>query len=878
MFCLLVALPLLQSAGWVWIEAENPSATNFPAAEKNPFAPQNAQEASTLSGGKWIGVEGKRDKAFFAEYKFDAPKASEYQMYARKFWKHGPYRWQIDGKSWHSVGADVALMDDSFMRKFTGTNWTYGGDETLAKGAHTLRVETTEMDGAAAFDAFIITSEPFVARGKLKPGEKYGKSDPGFFPFEPDPDVFKPSAIDLRFLNEKQAGELGNLQVKGDKIIHSKNGEAVKFWALNTGTDTLAFDHATMRNMARQWAKGGVNLVRIHGAPWGDDFKTVRPEYIDGLQYFVKALKDEGIYTCLSIYFPVWVHPPFDHSPFQGYTGRNPFDLIYFDPTLQTMYRSWWKQILTAPNKYSGMPLAQDPALAILECVNEESHFFWTFLPYNNMPAEQMPAFEKLFGSWVAKKYGSIQTALDTWKGDKVKGDDAAAGRVGFMELWQMFSSKSQRGQDTAQFLAENQREFYSSTIDYLKKDLGSKALVYGSNWQTAEPRILGPLDKWSNLVGDIMDRHGYFDLGHSGERAGYSISDGDKYSDLSALTFPVAKKGDPINFSLPIFDITYDNKPSTITEINWTPPNAYRADFPLVAAAYGSLQGSDAFYFFATGSPWWEETLGKFGVHTPVTFGQFPAAAYIFRKGLVLEAPPVVQANLEVSKLFKLEGAPLSAPVNLDQFRKQDVTGTPAMKGLDTIDPRSFMVGRVEFNFMKGTGSSGGIDMTPFIDTKNQTVKSVTKQLSWNYGDGLVQISAPMAQGITGYLSKAAAVDLGAIKISSPLTYGAIVAVSLDGKPLEKSSKILLQAMSQEQNFGWKTSGTGEKTIVSTGSAPMTVKDIAGTVTFKRTDAAKLTVTALDFNGYPVKRVGTAASIQLLPSTIYYLIEAKKP
>jgi hypothetical protein len=50
-------------------------------------------------------------------------------------------------------------------------------------------------------------------------------------------------------------------------------------------------------------------------------------------------------------------------------------------------------------------------------------------------------------------------------------------------------------------------------------------------------------------------------------------------------------------------------------------------------------------------------------------------------------------------------------------------------------------------------------------------------------------------------------------------------------------------------------------------------VKELAGTVKLKRPDAARLKVTALNFNGYPAKDAGTAAEIKLLPDVVYYLI-----
>jgi hypothetical protein len=50
-------------------------------------------------------------------------------------------------------------------------------------------------------------------------------------------------------------------------------------------------------------------------------------------------------------------------------------------------------------------------------------------------------------------------------------------------------------------------------------------------------------------------------------------------------------------------------------------------------------------------------------------------------------------------------------------------------------------------------------------------------------------------------------------------------------------------------------------------------VRELNGTVRFKRADDAQLKVTALDFNGYPAGSAATAQEIKLQPTTIYYLI-----
>lgn len=864
--------------GFVWWEAENPKNTNFPPTSQSGFAPASEQEAAVLSGDAWIAAGGDRTQTLFLEYDVTVPKNGDYMFYARKFWHHGPFRYRFDALPWQEV-RKTALLDDAPLRQFVGANWVPAGTVALKAGKHTLRIELLENKGAAAFDAFVLTTTPFTARGRMKPGEKYNRAPVGWFPFEPDPDTFAPTALDLRSLNEKFAGENGFIQARGEEFIHGKTGKPVRFWAINTGGETVTLDKASVDYMARSLAKSGVNLIRIHGGIWGEDFRQVDREHLSKLQYFITAMKREGIYSCLSIYFPLWIRFD-DKSPYAGYPagGKNPFALLFFNKEFQAVYRDWWKALLTTPNPHAigNIPLRDDPAVAMVEIVNEDSYLFWTFTPYENIPGPQMAILEKQFGDYLTKKYGSVPKALTAWGGAAVRGDDAGAGRAGFMPLYDVFNRKNVRAQDTAAFLTESQKTFFTETQTYIKKDLGYKSTVYASNWITANGQILGPLDKYSNTVADFMDRHGYFGGPHTGERAGYSVSAGDKFRDRSALLFTPNKEGDGPDFSLPIMDIRYNNKPSTISEVNWTPPNRFRADLPLLSAAYGLLQGTDAFFFFATASPSWESMIGKFSLRTPVIFGQFPAAALIYRKGLVKPAAPVVDVNLKLADLFALQGAPVSAPVNLDELRAKDIPAgrTVEVPKVSALDPLSFLVGKVAMTFSEAGGASRVADLSQYIDREAKVVRSQTGELAWNWGAGRMAMNAPQAQGVTGFLAKAGAVRLKDVTIDAGMEYGAVVLVALDNQPIARSARMLLQVMSEDANYGFDAPGTDMREIKNVGTSPLVVRKLSGTITLRRADAAALTVTALDFNGYKDKAVGTAKSLTLQENTLYYLIE----
>ena len=101
------------------------------------------------------------------------------------------------------------------------------------------------------------------------------------------------------------------------------------------------------------------------------------------------------------------------------------------------------------------------------------------------------------------------------------------------------------------------------------------------------------------------------------------------------------------------------------------------------------------------------------------------------------------------------------------------------------------------------------------------------------------------------------------------------IIAVALDDQPLATSRRILLQVMSEERASGFETEAVNPTTnrIANIGRDPWQARSLSGRVSFKRTDAAQLKVTALDFNGQPVGASGTAQEIKLRPETLHYLI-----
>ncbi len=152
---------------------------------------------------------------------------------------------------------------------------------------------------------------------------------------------------------------------------------------------------------AKFLAKHGVNLVRyLDRLPACDpaNINAVNASVIDNAQRIVAAFKQAGIYTELDYYCRPF-HPPRRPGACQVTPTTWPaLGRPDVRRHLKAAYKQWVTQMFTATNPYTGIPLAQDPALAVIEIQNEDSFLCWTFDP-NDLPRPQLQNLETKFGA-----------------------------------------------------------------------------------------------------------------------------------------------------------------------------------------------------------------------------------------------------------------------------------------------------------------------------------------------------------------------------------------------------------------------------------------------------------------------------------------------
>jgi len=862
---------------WVWVEGEN-----FVDA-KMARAPwwYDQVKKEEFSGNDFISNWSEKEVGE-ATYRFVAPAAGEHEFWVRanptatrlSYSLNGGDFILLDLKQGEKGNMNVAADGKPDLRFLA---WSNPAKLTLKTGENELRFRMdSENNHHGMLDCFVLTKGAFSPMGSAKPDEVEAKmvelasASKGWTMWNPAKDDFRASPIDLRSLNESVAGVDGHVRVEAGRFVLG-SGKPVRFWAVNGPGHDMKGEE--LRRCARILAKRGVNLVRIHGGVF-DENGEFKQDMAAHMHEIVAAMKGEGIYTHLSIYFPLWFKPKSDNAFLKGYDGsKHPFAALYFNPDFQKAYLSWWKGLLNTPGPKGGT-LAADPALMGVELVNEDSYFFWTFND-DSLPEPQKEMLEGQFAAWVKKKHGTLDGAYKAWNNLKLPRD--TADRLAFRPLAQIPSERTPRDQDTAAFLYESQRGFYQQSTDNLRK-MGYKGLVTASNWITANDDILGPLERASYLPGDFIDRHGYYVGKHEGENASWSVREGHVYSHRSALGMNADSPSGPTTFTHPAFDLKINGKPSMISETTFNRPSRFRTEGPLFYAVYGALQGSDSIVHFALDSIDWQVKPGFFmqpwTLMSPAMMGQFPAAALIYRRGLVKEGELMAEVTLTLDDAKALKGSPLSQQANLDELRKADVQGAGS-KAEGSIDPRVHLIGRTRLNLTEKPAEAKLRALAPFIDEKAQTVTSSNGELLLNWGKRLLRFDTPQAQGVVGNLKEGAKIELSQVVVTSDLDLASVTVVSLDGAPIETSKSLLLQVMSEERpsNYAEEPAGNGLFRITNIGQDPWLIRDVTGAVTLRRPDAATLKVTPLDGNGYPAGAPVSGPTIQLQPGIPYYSI-----
>ena len=120
-------------------------------------------------------------------------------------------------------------------------------------------------------------------------------------------------------------------------------------------------------------------------------------------------------------------------------------------------------------------------------------------------------------------------------------------------------------------------------------------------------------------------------------------------------------------------------------------------------------------------------------------------------------------------------------------------------------VNPLAFLVGPVEVVYGGQPQDSKVADLKQFIDESAKEVRSITGELTFNYGKGYCLLNAPKAQGVAAFFKNQKNFKTADVEIASDNDYGTVIVVSMDDKPIRQSGKLLAQVTTQCRPTGWR-------------------------------------------------------------------------
>ena len=651
----------------------------------------------------------------------------------------------------------------------------------------------------------------------------------------------KGTALDVSRLLDAPAGKHGFVQRKGENLVF-KNGKPARFIGINIVGSANFPSHAEADKLADLLAQMGVNLTRHHhmDADWArpnvfdnkPNTLELGKEAMDRFDYLVAALQKRGIYQ----FFDLLVH----RKPLPGDDIPSAEDVVAgykiegeFAPRLVELQERFTTQFFSHENPYTKKKYGQDPALAMLEIINEDSLFY---LQKQGDFAITTPFYkaelEKQFGAWLLKKYKDRATLEKAWKEGAGLGlqanEDPAKGSVAAVMT---FDDKSYekltkaRASDTMRFYYDTMLAYFRR-MEGLARKLGYQGLVTGSNhW------VEVPLDLKLNAELGYVDRHSYWS--HPNGGWGYN-------TDVSFDPSPMVK-----NPGLGVVGVLSRRRvaglPYTVSEWQTSAPNEYRAEGLLIMSAVSAFQGWHPIEFsFSHDVNNRAEAAGMLNsnfdvIHQPNLLALWPVTALLFHRGDV--------ALAATESVLKYDDAALYDPAtHLDYPRG------------------AALVTRTAIDFNRGQ-TSAEIEKLVQAGTKGSRITSPNGELSHDPQAGSFQVDAARSQGFAGF-KPAGEIAFKNLKVTLENEFAVVLATSLSDEPLAQSKRLVVTAVGNAVNTGMKLDPARGK-FADAGRPPILVEPVRGTVSLTNLTGAldKVKVYALSPNGERLKEVAVEKS-----------------
>lgn len=219
----------------------------------------------------------------------------------------------------------------------------------------------------------------------------------------------------------------------------SITGKRIRFFGTNLVADGAFPAPADAWFIAGRMRKMGYDLARLHhldngwtttGSLFGNGPTTrvLDPANLDRLDHLIAALKANGIYVNMNLHVGRTFRKS-DGVPEADSLKDFAKGYTFFDPQLIALQKEYARQILTHVNPYTGLSLANDPVMAMLETTNENSlYLLWrngSLQPYaagGILPVRHQRLLDSLWGAFLRERYVTTAALQSGWNAGAVAG------------------------------------------------------------------------------------------------------------------------------------------------------------------------------------------------------------------------------------------------------------------------------------------------------------------------------------------------------------------------------------------------------------------------------------------------------------------------
>jgi hypothetical protein len=659
------------------------------------------------------------------------------------------------------------------------------------------------------------------------------------------------SPADVSFLLEAPAGKRGFVRVR-DGHLATADGRRLRLWGVHLTDWSRGSILLPPKEDAPMWAstlaRYGVNCVRLHfldlPAPRGiisaagNDSRSFDPQQLDRLDFMVSELKKHGIYMDLNLNVG---------RSYKAGDGVQDWDkiqwgkgLTLFDARLIELQKEYARNLLTHVNPYTKTEYRNEPAVAIVEILNENGIYQGFRAP--------TPYYEKelagLWNAWLAKNRTPEQVAQL-----RELAKTEAGAPVPLLRGQETNAAPKERYEAEMAFFMDLENGYYQDMAGYLRNTLGVKVPITGTadhGHTSASYPMLAALAKL-----DIVDGHVYWQHPGSPPPVNTPMVDDPLHSTLVQLS-----------------RTAFSGKPYTVSEFNHPFPNDWAAEGIPTLAAYGAFQDWDAIILY-TFEPKkdadWKPYVGDpFDISLdPVRMTQMATGALTFLRGDVKPALKTIERTYSRDQMLESRRLP----------RTEQPYFTP---GFPLSLPLEHAV-RIRSLEGPATETYPAAAANPIV--------SDTRELAWNTtpGSSYVTVETDRTQSLIGF-SAADRKPLKNLAATLNTKFAALTLSSLDAQPLARAARMLLTAGSRVSNTNLKWNDARTRTS-NQGESPSLIEPVTGAVTLRNLQGATgVTAVALDGSGRPLgdptiaKKTAEGWTLTLgAPVTTWYVITVKR-